>query len=290
MTTPRRLALIIGAMKSGTSNLFFMLRQHPQIACCANKEPNFFSDDEQFAKGHTFYASLWEWDPSVHTIALEASTAYTKFPHQSGVAQRIAAAGDTVKLIYIMRHPVERIESHIRQGLYQGFSRSLDEGLAQEEVDFSRYALQIDQYLGCFPRESLLLLTLEEYKLNGQEVLNRVCRHLEIDEGFVFSDLDMIRHDGTVYQRHAAINKLWLESSVYRVVGWPYRTLAKISRWVLPGCLRDTLKRTLVETDRGRFRFDDAERQEIITQLAPDLRRLKSVYGIDTDRHWNLPG
>ena len=148
---PACFALIVGAMKSGTSNLFFMLKQHPQISCCEKKEPNFFSDDQEFVKGFDFYRSLWEWDPAVHKIALEASTGYSKYPHGKAVAQRIAAAVNEVKLIYIMHHPLDRIESHIRQGLYQGFSRSLDEGLGEEELNWTRYAIQVDQYVECFP-------------------------------------------------------------------------------------------------------------------------------------------
>ena len=70
----------------------------------------------------------------------------------------------------------------------------------------------------------------------------------------------------------------------------PYRALAKVSRWVLPHRARDSLKRAVVETNRGRFRLSDAERREVIERLTPDLRRLKSVYGVDTDRYWKLPG
>lgn len=120
-----RFALIVGAMKSGTSNLFHVLGQHPQIAPCNLKEPNFFSDEQEYAKGFSYYRDLWDWDPAVHKVALEASTTYTKYPRQEA-AGRIAEAAKDFRLIYIMRNPLERIESHIRQGLYQGFSQGLD--------------------------------------------------------------------------------------------------------------------------------------------------------------------
>lgn len=38
-------AVIIGCMKCGTTSLFYYLSQHPQIAACNPKEPNFFADD-----------------------------------------------------------------------------------------------------------------------------------------------------------------------------------------------------------------------------------------------------
>ncbi len=39
-------ALIIGAMKCGTTSLFSYLAQHPEISACQPKEPDFFSYDD----------------------------------------------------------------------------------------------------------------------------------------------------------------------------------------------------------------------------------------------------
>ena len=284
-----RFALLVGAMKSGTSNLFFVLGQHPQFSPCNLKEPSFFSDEQEYAKGFSYYRDLWDWDPAVHKVALEASTTYTKYPQQEA-AQRIAEAGKDFRFIYIMRNPLERIESHIRQGLYQGFSQGLDKGLGEHEVALSRYANQLDQYTKYFPRESILLLTLEDYRRNGADVLKRVCEHLGVDQSFEFQDLDLLRHDGTVYQRRVTVNKIWSGSGVHRLLGIPYRALSQVSRWVLPGDIRESLKRAVVETDRGRFRLNDSERELVVARLTPDLRRLKSWYGVDTDHLWNLPG
>ncbi len=79
---PTRFGLIIGAMKSGTTSLFELLAQHPQISASAEKEPSFFnrdSDDDEWRR----YTDLWRWDPSRHLIALEASTSYSKSPLDS---------------------------------------------------------------------------------------------------------------------------------------------------------------------------------------------------------------
>ena len=45
MTMPN--FLIIGAMKSGTTALYYYLEQHPEIYMSPVKEPNFFSSQEQ---------------------------------------------------------------------------------------------------------------------------------------------------------------------------------------------------------------------------------------------------
>ena len=64
-----RFAIIIGAMKSGTTSLFHYLSQHPRIAACHEKEPDFFSNPENFAKGLDWYRNLWDWVAELHDIA-----------------------------------------------------------------------------------------------------------------------------------------------------------------------------------------------------------------------------
>ena len=51
----KNFALIIGAMKSGTTSLFYYLTEHPEIAEAKDKEPHFFADDDKFAKGMDNY-------------------------------------------------------------------------------------------------------------------------------------------------------------------------------------------------------------------------------------------
>ncbi|NER51570.1 MAG: hypothetical protein F6J92_33995, partial [Symploca sp. SIO1A3] len=113
-------AVIIGAMKCGTTSLFYYLSEHPQITAAKDKEPHFFSYDSNFAKGMSCYQALWDWQPE-HLIALEASSTYTMHPKYLDVPERIAQVKDAeFRFIYVMRHPFARIESHIRHLLSGG--------------------------------------------------------------------------------------------------------------------------------------------------------------------------
>lgn len=107
---------IVGSMKSGTTSLFSYLEQHPQIAASRDKEPCFFSRSDIFAKGYNWYESLWDWNPASHKIAMEGSTSYTRIPTYSNAAEEIqrfqSRTNSSIKFIYIVRHPIERIESH----------------------------------------------------------------------------------------------------------------------------------------------------------------------------------
>ncbi|MDT8453265.1 MAG: sulfotransferase [Gammaproteobacteria bacterium] len=85
---PEHFVVIIGAMKSGTTSLFDILGQHPQICAAKEKEPNFFVTDSD-SKKVDGYLGLWAWDKVKYKYALESSVAYTKFPFVNDVRERI---------------------------------------------------------------------------------------------------------------------------------------------------------------------------------------------------------
>jgi hypothetical protein len=70
-------------MKCGTTSLFNHLADHPEVAPCRTKEPNYFSGDAFNADDPNAYFALWDWDPSRHKIAIEASNAYAKMHSRS---------------------------------------------------------------------------------------------------------------------------------------------------------------------------------------------------------------
>ena len=77
--------IIVGAMKAGTTSLFDYLKAHPAICPAMMKEPEYFTHYQHHgfrARGINIkqYSDLWQFDPSQHRYALEASTGYTKVP------------------------------------------------------------------------------------------------------------------------------------------------------------------------------------------------------------------
>jgi hypothetical protein len=100
-------ALIIGAQKSGTSALFSYLAQCPWLKASRQKELDFFGSDFLFSKGPAWYASHWSEDAPT-AIRFEASPLYL-VSHPA--ATRIAATLPQVKLIAVLRDPVERAYS-----------------------------------------------------------------------------------------------------------------------------------------------------------------------------------
>ena len=102
--------LIIGAGKSGTTSLWSLLGQHPEIFVSRIKEPSFFSNDEQYTRGWMWYESLFRGARGENAIG-EASNSYSATGIHPDTVRRIVESLPGVRLIYLVRNPFERMES-----------------------------------------------------------------------------------------------------------------------------------------------------------------------------------
>lgn len=106
--------IIIGGQKCGTTYLYKLLENHPQVVCSRNKELDFFSYPFNYAKGLKFYKNQF---PIVRLRKLrgikylEASPSYLFDVDPKRTAERIKKSLPRVKLICLVRNPVDRAYS-----------------------------------------------------------------------------------------------------------------------------------------------------------------------------------
>lgn len=129
--------IIGGAAKSGTTSLYNYFREHPNVCMSQPKETNYFTM-------HYDEAPVWYYNKFGHcgneSIRGEASTSYMEFPQKA--ADRIEKDIPNVRLIFILRDPVERAYSDywfaVRQGRIEHRPGLFDD-LVRGEVDFPDY-------------------------------------------------------------------------------------------------------------------------------------------------------
>lgn len=287
----RRYVIIIGAMKSGTTTLFNALARHPEIAPASNKEPGFFAFDEVFSKGYDWFDGLFRFDADVHKYRLEASTDYTKAPFVSGVWERMTQSPDVeVKLLYIMRHPLRRLESHARhterhrrevgRQISPRRSHSFDEGISPVSLAISAYAEQLDAYQTAWQKGQLHCLTLEDLKENPAATMADIWAFLQLDPPGA--------DDSALRPRNVAAETLHT-TKVWRSLT-AIKPLLALTKAVLPEQARQRLRdrfRLEPHIVEGRFALNDAEKAFLEHLYAPDMARLEA-YGIDTRRLWDM--
>lgn len=165
-------------MKCATSTLHVQLEQQPGFAMSEPKEPNYFSDDEVFARGLDWYHSVF---PS-GAIRGESSTHYTKLPTHPHTIRRLRRElGANIKFIYIMRHPVDRLVSHYIHEWSQGvISEPIGDAIGSHEplIAYGSYARQLRPWLETFGPKSVLPVFFDSIAERPQYELERVCRFL----------------------------------------------------------------------------------------------------------------
>ncbi|MEO1400338.1 MAG: sulfotransferase domain-containing protein [Cyanobacteria bacterium J06635_1] len=278
--------LIIGTQKGGTTSLFSYLSQHPQISASRIKETNFFSKDREWDKGIEYYESLWQWNPQKHQIALEASPDYTRSLLVSKkVIQRLKATNSKFRFIYILRDPLQKIESMRKQGIYQGwYSRFLAQEtpttVPMEVIERIRYATIVDKFVDEFSRESILLLKTENLSLKDKPVavMDDVCKFLEIDPLFRFS-LDKIHNSQNSYRN----DTLWhaLRTSNY------LSPLKNLFPEAIKNNARNMLTHAMIKRDKAVPPLTKAQKKFILTALGNELIRLETDYSFDTS-NWAM--
>lgn len=282
--------VIIGAMKAGTTTLFKILAQHPQIAPAKKKEPGFFAFDEVWEKGYSWYHSLFDYDPEQHRYRLEASTDYTKAPFVENVWERMSAdPSKRFKLIYIVRDPIARIESHaahtqisqkeLGQNVSSRASQDFDNGISMIALTSSCYAHQISQFETPLASGDLHILSLEEFRQDPQGTQERLMAFLDLPKHEDMVELP--RYNAGDQKKHVV--PLWGTLS-------SIRPLMAIGRVLLPVQTREKIKQKFKKPTKnsGRFKLEADEIIFLKHYFKDDLYALQSKYGVDTSQFVNF--
>jgi len=265
--------LVIGAMKAGTTSLGEYLGVHPEIFVTAEKEPHFFSFRDRQALGLEWYESLF--DRADGAIARgEASTTYTKYPRFPGTPARIAQVLPDVRLIYVVRQPIDRIRSQYLHEVSRGEqARPLADVLPDRAtyVDTSRYGLQLDQYLEHFEPGQLLVLTADQLRHDRQATMARVYGFLGVDPA--------VTPDALHHEHHSTADRVAPRSFDRHLKSLPGRRLAgRLAPAPLTTAYQRFSRRPLTDF-RAAAELPPAVEDFLKAELQGDVERLRDFLG-----------
>lgn len=299
---------IVGAMKAGTTSLYNLLGEHPDLFLPREKEPSYFlwsnycsstqfkvptrrglisADHWMVVRTQRQYQALFR-RAGPDQMTGEASTFYLPDPH---VAERIRLAVPHAKIIAILRNPVERAYSaySFQQSLGVEPAPTFREAILAEQrgdrnewlygwrhIHCSNYARQLQRYYREFGEDAVLVLDFDAFNRDPHATARRI---------FAFIGLDpSIELQGREASNRTAI---------------PANALATRAKFLLsrPNSFKDTLKHVLPRVARRELRqaalsFVDRfskppqplgsdDRELLLELLAPDRERLRRLLGAD---------
>lgn len=260
--------LIIGTKRGGTTSMWNYLVDHPGVARMwpeseRIKSPHYF--DLNYGRGEAWYRS--HFPTTGHMLRLrsrfghaivtgEASPYYLVHP---AVPQRVRSLLPEVKLLILLRDPIERAYSHYKERCRSGVESLpfLDALLAEEdrlagEADrlasdptytsqaydsFSylargRYLEQLERWSSCFSPQQILVLASEDFYADPRATLGQVTDLLglplhkpaEYRRWNYHPAADMPENARAFLQSHYGPHNEALEQHLGRQFAWPAPT------------------------------------------------------------------
>jgi hypothetical protein len=262
--------MIIGAMKSATSTLHEQLAAQPGFFMSRPKEPNFFSDDEIWARGADWYAGLFAAAPA-GALRGESSTHYTKLPTHPHTIERLIASVRTRRFVYVMRHPVDRLVSHFVHGWSRGeIVEPLDRAAATrpELVAYGCYAMQLAPWIAAFGRSAILPVFFERLTAAPDAELARIVRFLGSEATPAWNHALARQNVSSERLRRSPLRDALLASPL----------LTRLRRRFVPKALRERAK--ALWQMRERPELSPAVREALEQRFDADLATLGSWLGV----------
>jgi len=227
--------MCIGAAKSGTTTLYDILRQHPEIYVPSFKEPHFFDIPENFDNGLHWYEKNY-YKKADKKIIADFTPSYF---FDENVPKRIfKSLGGDMKFLVIFRNPVDRAYSHYLHSKrddheIEGFEEALELEVSRlkkykDQSDYlfylrhsyvqqGLYGEMLQRYLQYFSLDNFLFIHFEDEFLKERDLTIRsILDFLKVDNSILLNT--DIRSNPSSKERSKSIKKLMNKRGWWRDV------------------------------------------------------------------------
>ncbi len=288
--------IVIGAPKSGTTSLFYYLKQHPDIYLPERKELHYFSCDrirestngpgdklvaDNLCSSRESYESYYKGVGEESAIG-EVSPSYL---YHSDASERILDELGRIKIIAILRNPVEKAFSqymHLRRDNLEtlGFKEALKEETRRREAGFgdiwryaesSLYTERLKKYVSVFGRENLHLILFDDFIDSAARVVEGVYSFLGVDPGFEVDTSQVFNRSGV--SRSGWVTRFLNEPSLVK----------SMAKTLVPERIRIPLRLKIMDLNTGsKDELDEDTRRMLNDYFAEDVRALEETFGLKT--------
>lgn len=186
----------IGANRCGTTSLWRALDSHPEVRVPSDKEREFFSSDESYERGLEHYMTRTFPDlRDEEVIGAVTPQLMSPHPHQlRTIVERIQATCPEVRLIALLRDPIERCVSQLRRmkkishGREESFDEYIDRLVAKRGdigkislVRVSDYGRILRRYYEAFDKDQIRVFFTADLDRDPATVYRQVFEHIGVD-------------------------------------------------------------------------------------------------------------
>lgn len=282
--------LCIGAQKAGTSSLYNLLKQHPDIYL-PEKELHFFDKKTEYEQGKTYYEQNFEGHNGEKIIG-EFTPDYSVYSY---CPKRIKETlGKNIKIIFILRQPVKRAYSQYNHYKVLGSERSESfedvlslneqEKIASEYESWDNpkyyvgrglYFEQLNRYLEEFDESNILIVLFEDLISRTGVELKKIQQFLDLSphKNFELNNSNQTQ----IPKNKVSKNLLHLSRRSASI------KIINVFKSLIPNSLFKKLKKTFFTSLRNLpEKLDDKKVNELTnTYFLKDIKKLENRLDID---------
>ena len=282
--------LILGPAKCGTTALASFIASHPDVFITNPKEPHFF--DGNYEIGIDGYLEKYYSGWSKEIAAGEATPSYLSTPY---VADRIKQNFPHIKLIVILRNPIERAYSswwmrHARGMEPLSFESAINNELSQSTIseedvqrnvqnvragkrihirnylDTGHYADHLERYFNKFPMHNIKVLFSSQLRKDHEQTIRDIWNFIEVDASQPIPDPHAVNEA-------LGIKALPILKSIKALGLMP-------ARHIIPRGIKSHIK-NLLSNMGERPEMNKETKQLLVEYFTPHIKKLETL--IDED-------
>jgi hypothetical protein len=290
--------IIGGSTKCGTTSVFSYFQFHPQVCPCVMKESRYFLEKDylisagrQTEPAPQSFGELF-LNCGENSIRTEATPDYL---YSSFAANSISEELENVKLIFILRDPVDRMISWYKFASLNGMiprGTSFDDYVAMQilqptsstpqylrAMEQGNYSGYLNRYLQIFGKSNVHICFYEDLKNDPREFCEQIAVFAEIDPSY-FSSYQFQIFNKSVPVKSVSLHQLFRKLK---------RTIRPATR-LFPGRIREKLK---FAGQKAENLYINANRQSeesdlIISKTSGTI--LRNYYGNEAKQITELTG
>ncbi|NEP63055.1 MAG: sulfotransferase [Symploca sp. SIO2G7] len=202
--------MIVGPQRTGTTWLYWSLRQHPQISFARPKELFYFNfldmpDFPMYRSSElSWYLQFFRENPVRYLwknfttlryhgefyrpkIRGEATATYAAMKIE--LIKDVLTLNPDIKIILMIRNPIDRAWSHAKKDLLKEAGKKFDEVSDQEFEQFfndpyqlacGQYTAMIDKWSSCLPQGNLFVGFYDDIQQASEQLLSRIFDFLGV--------------------------------------------------------------------------------------------------------------
>ncbi|MDC1452258.1 sulfotransferase domain-containing protein [Vicingaceae bacterium] len=283
--------ICVGAQKAGSSSLYKLLKSHPEVHLSEQKEIHYYNIEENYKKGLDYYKNFFDKGYKDQKLIGEFTPDYLQYTFVPG---RIKKDLGNVKIIIILRHPVDRAYSQFNfhkmnkhEQLDSDFELNITNevtvlGIERRDQWYyppyyrskSMYFEQVKRYVETFGKENVHLVIFEEMLKNRQQIdLKKTCQFLGITEKHEFDS------------NHSNPTILNFNSGYVRAM----RKAKDVLLAIFPNKLINPIKESIIKkTYKNPQKLNKQVKARIYKEyFLDDVKKLEALCGVDLSIWYN---